>query len=165
VKRAGFIVLCLVGILAGLLLYLRSGSRPPAEEKLVENFYAHRLAYDHLRDMLLADQQLVRVAKWGLETTKSVVPQEPPDGDFPVGRYQEYLALLQEAGALGASRSEGVHPETICVLVWASGWAGDTRHLQICWADDEPTPQVPSLEEYYRTAKPRHPVFRKIERH
>ncbi|MGZ4829666.1 MAG: hypothetical protein ACXV78_08480, partial [Candidatus Angelobacter sp.] len=117
-----------------------------------------------LRDMLVADRQLVRVALWGVETTKSVVPQKPPDGDFPAGRYQEYLAVLEETGAMGASRAEGVQPE-ICALVWGSGWAGDTRHVNICWVEHEPEPQVSSLDEYYRTPKPRQPVFRKIEAH
>jgi hypothetical protein len=148
-----------------MLLYFDYGSRPPAEEKLIANFFAHRAAYERLRDMLLADRQLVRVAKWGVETTKSVGPQTPPTADFSERRYNEYLALFQESGALGASREEGGHPEGIAVWVWGSGWAGDARHVNICWIDHEPAPQVPSLKEYYRTPKPRQPVFRKIEGH
>jgi hypothetical protein len=115
--------------------------------------------------MMLADRQLARVAKWGIETTKSVVPQKPPDGDFSTDRYRTYIALLEETGAMGAVRAEGVQPETICALLWASGWAGDTRHVQICWADHELAPQTPSLKEYYRVPKPRHLVYRKIEEH
>jgi hypothetical protein len=165
VKRLGFIVLFAIAILAGLLLYLRSGSRPPAEEKLIKNFYAHRAAYERLRDMLLADQQLVRIAKWGVETTKSVVPQKPPAGDFPAGRYHEYLALFQETGSLGASRAEGVRPESVGVWLWSSGWAGEAMHAEIVWSEREPANQVDSLSNFDKAPKPRHPVFRKIEGH
>jgi hypothetical protein len=165
VKRSGFIFLTIIAIMAGLFLYSRSSGRPPAEEKVIANFSEHRRAYERLRDMLFADQQLVQVAKWGVETTKSIVPRVPPDGDFPSNRYKEYLAVLGEIGALRAYRAEGVRPESIGILVWASGWAGDTRHVEIIWSEPEPANQVSSLSDFYKTSKPRHPVFRKIEGH
>ena len=164
-KRWGFIVLPVVAILIGLFLYVRSSGRPPTEEEMVANFFAHRVAYERLRDMLLADRELLRIAKWGVETTESVGVSVPPNGHFPVDRYREYLVLLKETHGLAASRAQGVHTESVCVLIWASGWAGDTRHVQICWVDHEPTPQVISLKGYYRAPNPRHPVFRKIEEH
>src|SRR5579862_7440767 len=63
----------------------------------------------------------------------------------------------------GASREEGEHPGVVCVWVWVSGWAGDTRHVDVCWVDQEPTNQVASLDDFYKTPKPRSPVFKRIE--
>jgi hypothetical protein len=157
------IVLVLIILLGGLFLYDRAVNEPPPEHKVIASFYAHRAAFERLREMLIEDQQLMRVAKWGVETTKSL--SHPPDLDFPSARYQDYLALLKEAGGLVGERAEGANPKSVGVLVWASGWAGDTRHIEICWSDQEPSPQISSLDQYYRTPKPRHPVFRKIEEH
>jgi hypothetical protein len=165
VKRSGFVVLVVIPILAGLFLYSRSSGRPPAEERVIANFLEHREAYERLRQMLFADQQLLSVSKSGVQTTKSIVSGVPQDVDFPSSRYKEYLALLGEIDALKIYRTEGIRPEAIGVLVWASGWAGDTRHLEIVWSEPEPANQVGSLSDFYKTPKPRHPVFRKIEKH
>jgi hypothetical protein len=162
VKRL-VIFLTLVAGLAAAFLYVGSSSKPPKESTLIKNFHEHRDAYERLRDMLLADEQVLRVASWGVETTKSIGSHIPSEGDFPVGRYNEYLELLKQTGGLGASRGRGSHPESVGVLVWASGWAGDTRHVEICWLDHEPANVVPSLDDYYKTPKPRHPVFRHID--
>ena len=161
-KRLRVIFLSFVVVLGGVLLYVHSNSKPPKEGKLIENFRAHRDAYERLRDMLQADDQLLRVASWGVETTTSGI-NVPPEGDFPVGRYNEYLALLRETGGIGAFRGRGAHPDSVSIGVWASGWAADTRHVHICWVDHEPANQVASMEDYYQTPKPRHPVFRHID--
>lgn len=161
-KRVGVILLLIVGVSGGLALYVRSCNRPPRERELIENFYAHRIAYERLRGMLIADEQVVRVASWGVETTKSIGLHIPPDGDFPVDRYREYLELLKQAGDDLAIRGSGEHVEP-CVRVWASGWAGDTRHIFICWLFEPPRKQVANLDDYYRTPRPRSPVYRRIE--
>jgi len=165
-KQTAAILLCiLLSLVAAMFCFLAivfPSNKPPREEKLVENFYAHRAAYERLRDMLQADDQLLRVASWGVETTKSGI-NVPPQGDFPIGRYNEYLALLRETGGIGAFRGRGAHPESVSIGVWASGWAANTRHVHICWVNQEPANQVASLEDYYQTPKPRHPVFRHID--
>jgi len=158
----GAIALSFVALLGGAFIYVWSSSRPPRESKLIENFRAHRAAYERLRDMLEADQQLLRVASWGVETTKSGI-NRPPEGDFPIGRYNEYLALLRETGAIGTDRGRGAHPESVSILVWALGWAGDTRHVEICWVEHPPANEVSNLDDYYRTPKPRSPVFRHVD--
>jgi hypothetical protein len=124
-KRLGAISLLFVAVLGGAFFCVSCGSKPPIESTLIESFRAHRAAYEHLRDMLEADQQLLRVASWGVETTNSGI-SHPPEGGFPIGRYNEYLALLRETGAIGADRGRGAHPESVSVLVWASGW-GEIR--------------------------------------
>lgn len=162
-RTLGLIVLFLGAVLWIAFVFVFPRSKPPLESKLIENFYAHRAAYERLRDMLLADNQLLQVVGWGVETTKRVGIYEPPEGGFPVNRYNEYLALLRETGGKGASREGGEHPGLVCVWVWVSGWAGDTRHVDVCWVDQEPTNQVASLDDFYKTPKPRSPVFKRIE--
>ena len=137
-------------------------SRPPTEAGLIRNFYEHRSDYERLRDMLVADPEVVRVADWGVETVHSGIVH-PPQGGFPSDRYREYLARLQEMGAKWAFRDRGASPDEVGVGMWASGFAGDTRHIEICWLKQEPTNQVSSLDAFYKMPKPRKPVFRHID--
>src|SRR6185437_4127764 len=102
--------------------------RPPKEAKIIQNFNERRAVFEQLRNMLQADTNLTRIAGWGVETRKPFFLGNPPGGNFSVERFNKYLALLKEAGALGAGRSEGKHADpTICI--WAWGWAGDTKHI------------------------------------
>jgi hypothetical protein len=161
VKRLAFIFLAIGAALACTALFLPSN--PPKESKVIESFHTHRAAFERLRDMLVSEKQRIAVARWGVETANAPVPHVPPDGGFPVARYQEYLALLKEVGGTGAFRGDGEYPENISIGVWAHGWAGDTRHVEISWQEHEPPNQVPSIEDFYQTPKPRKPVFRHIE--
>jgi hypothetical protein len=164
VKRALVILLFCVAVLGGLFLYARSTSVPPKEAKLIHNFYAHRAAFERLRDMLLADGQVIRLAGWGVATTNSVVPRVPPEGNFPLDRYKEYMALLKQVGGFAATRGEGQHPDP-SIVVWAWGFAGNTRHAGICWMDQEPTNQVATLDGYPGRSRygDRQVVFRHID--
>jgi len=161
-KRTIVIFLSAVVVLGGIFLYVRASNTPPGEKKLVESFHAHRTDYERLRDMLQADEQLVRVASSGVETTESPVMHIPPEGGFPTSRYNDYLVLIKQIGGISAFRRRGEHPE-VGIGMWASGWAGNTRHVEICWLDQEPTNQTHSLDDYYLTPKPRSPVFRHID--
>jgi hypothetical protein len=127
-------VCCGVAAAIGLVGYLVSSSRPPGEAKLIQGFRAHRAQFERLRDMLQADSQLVRLAAWGVQTTNSVLPCLPPKGSFPVSRYNEYLDLLKHVGGSAVSRGEGrdANPN---ILLWASGFAGETRHIGLSWMD------------------------------
>jgi hypothetical protein len=91
------------------------------------------------------------------------VTSKPPERDFPLNRYNEYLVLLKEAGGVGAFRARGDPPESMGVLVYASGWAGDTRHVNICWLERDPVNSIASLDDFYQTPKPRSPVYKHIE--
>ena len=161
-KFAWIILLFLAVAVCGLLVLVFPINEPPKESAVIQNFYTHRSAYERLRDMLLEDKELDRVADWGVQTTNTVVTSKPPAGGFPLKRYNEYLALLKETGAVGAFRDRGDPPESVGVLVYASGWAGDTRHVSICWLAREPVNSVASLDDFYRTPKPRSPVYRHI---
>lgn len=136
-----------VVVFGGFFLYSRYTIMPPKEVKLIQDFNEHRAAFEQLRDMLLADGQVLRVANWGVETRKGI--GVPPEGNFPLNRYNQYLALLKQVGGLVAYRDEGEHPDP-GVLVWGYGFAGDTKHLGISWEDQEPTNQVASLDDHYK---------------
>jgi hypothetical protein len=150
-------------LICASLAYTFLSDHPPPEKNLLNNFYAHRASYERLRDMLLEDRQLLRVANWGVETTESVSASKPPEGTFPLNRHKEYLALLGEVGGRGAFRGREGDSKAVGVLVYVSGFAGDTRHVTICWVEGEPTNQVKSLDEFYLTPKPRTPVYRHID--
>jgi hypothetical protein len=164
-KRMAVLFLSLVAVLCGLFVLALPSSRPPKEKRLLENFHAHRAAYERLRDMLLEDEQLLRVASWGVETKKSRFPRIPPEGGIPANRYNEYLSLFKETGSKLALRDEGDHP-MVCIG-WAGGWAGDTRHVDICWSDHKPAEQVTNLDDYHKNSRrnghPRSGVFRPVE--
>jgi hypothetical protein len=156
----GFVMLLVV---CGLV-YLYLAGTPPKESKLIAQFYQHRTDYEHLREMLQADQQTISVAEWGVDTTtSSVTGSIPPDGDFPVARYNEYLALLKEVHAKSIFHPAGVSSPDVRIDIWGSGFAGNTRHIQLAWLENTPVDQVASLDDFYRTQQPPHPVFRHIE--
>jgi hypothetical protein len=57
-------ILSLAVALCGLFVLVFPTTEPPKERTVIQNFYAPRLAYERLRDMLLEDKQLLRVADW-----------------------------------------------------------------------------------------------------
>jgi hypothetical protein len=144
-KRLAIVLLFVVVAFGGCIYYF--APRPPKEAKLIQKFNEHRVDFEKLRDMLQVDTNLTRVASWGVETRKPFFLGNPPGGNFPVDRYNQYLSLFKQTGGLGASRREGEHDDP-SILVWAWGWAGDTKHIGICWLDEEPTNQITTLDGY-----------------
>lgn len=142
---------------------LHSCGTPPSEQSLIESFYAHRATFEHLHDMLSADH-IVRIATWGVETKIEGVAQVPPEGDFPVDRYKEYLAALKTVGSKVAGRGEGTNPD-IWINVWSFGWAGERRHVTIYWKQNPPPNQVASLDAYQNGSdnKQIHGAYRHID--
>jgi hypothetical protein len=162
-RLLGVIFLLLVAVLWGMWKYIFAGTNPPREEKLLNTVYTHRTAYERLRDMLLADKQVRAVyARSGVETMESGLPRSLSEVNFPASRYNEYLALLKQIGSTEVFRAGNDNSE-ICIVVWASGFGGDTRHVDSCWLDQVPVNQVASLDNFYKTPRPRHPVFRHLE--
>ena len=100
--------------------------------------------------------------RFGVETTSSGLPRPPSEVNFPASRFNEYKILLEQVGSLEVFRLGGDNSET-GISLWASGFAGDTRHVDLCWLNHVPANQVASLKEFYKTPKPRHPVFRHID--
>jgi hypothetical protein len=125
--RVAIAVVTIAVVLSALVLWFHFATRPPNEAATIANFYSHRAGYDELREMLLADSDLVRVADWGVQTSDSAVRQVPPQGRFPAACYRKYLSLLTEIGAKGAFRTNEVRPE-IGVQVWVSGFGIRRRH-------------------------------------
>lgn len=118
-----------------------SAPRPPTEAKLIQNFNEHRIAFEQLRDMLQADTNLSRVASWGVETRKPFFLGYPSENNFPMKRFNQYLALLKQANGYVGVRYEENHTD-VGIIVWGSGFAGDTRHIWISWMNEAPTNQA-----------------------
>jgi hypothetical protein len=142
-------------------------SLPPTETALIANFNAHRSAYERLRLYLQADDQLDRLASWGIQTSTSPIAVMPPQGGFSRARFDEYLSLLNEVHGVSAYRSHGAHSE-LCVAMWGRGFAGSTEHIAICWLEDTvPGKQVLSIDNLNgdadNSAGQRQFFFRKIE--
>jgi hypothetical protein len=153
----------LLALFGGGVLYLCSCNNPPDESKLIDDFHVRRAAYERLRDMLLADQQVRAVyERQGVETSDSGLPRTASEANFPVSRFNEYRALLERARSTEVFRVGG-NNSGVCIAVWAAGFGGDTRHVDICWTERRPNNQVSRLTDFYRTPKPRHPVFRHID--
>lgn len=150
-------------VLVRLWTYVFPSMTPPEEESFLKAFYANRAGYEHLREMLLADEQVNEVyVRLGVETTSSGLPRPPSEVNFPASRYNEYRTLLEQVHSEQVFRRGGKNPE-ICISLWGAGFGGDTRHVDLCWLNHVPANQVASLKEFYKTPKPRHPVFRHID--
>ena len=125
-----------------------AGCGAPSDQALIAKFKSNKTAYVRLRDMLQKDENLSRLAKWGVALNDRGGTSKPPNSTFPLDRYNQYLQLLKEAGGLGASRSSG-KPPYLCIVVYAAGWAGDARHASICWIEPrtEGAPRGSQIEE------------------
>jgi hypothetical protein len=150
-----------VAIIGSFLIILFISSRPPKEDRIVSDFRAHRALYERVRTMLSEDKGVEGVAPWGIQPQGSPLWKIPPDGGMPVERYQQYLALLKEIGASRVGQRED--PVEVSFGVWGGGFAGDTRHVEVCWLEREPSNTAVSLDAFYRTAKPRSPSYVHID--
>jgi hypothetical protein len=120
---------------------------PPKENELLQRFYTHRATFEQLRDMLQADTRLRRVASWGVETRDPFFLGYPTEANFPIQRFQLYLKLLKEVEGGVALRNLG-EPSDPGVTLWGWGWAGNSKHIGLCWLDPAPTNIIPTLDGY-----------------
>jgi hypothetical protein len=149
----------LAATITGILLLFLAGScallfnairlKPPKQAVLLQNFKEHRAAYEQLRDMLLADTNLERVASWGIDQREPFCLGQPTAKVFSMNRYAKYQSLLKEIGGGMAFRRAGekVEPKP-GVCIWGWGFGGDTRHISICWLNQTPTNLIPILDGY-----------------
>jgi hypothetical protein len=162
-KSKLILIVLLCGSAIGAYFFNRS-TNPPKESKLIESFNQHRPDYETLRNMFQADEKLMTIAEWGVETSNTpptVIAEIPPEGGFPVSRFHQYLSLLEAIHAKGCSRIRT--PQEIRVLIWGSGFAGDTRHVAVSWVEKAPENQVTNLDTFYKSPKPRKPMYRHID--
>jgi hypothetical protein len=148
-------------LIASFFILFFISSRPPKEDKIISNFKTHRASFERVRTMLLEDKSVAGVAPWGIQPEGPGLWVIPPDGGMPVKRYQEYLALLKEIGA--GRVGQGGDPIEVAFGVWRSGFAGDSRHVDVVWLEREPSNTVISLDAFYRTDKPRRPSYVHID--
>jgi len=151
----------MAAFIASFLIFVSVSSRPPKEDKIVSDFRTHRASFERVRTMLLEDKSIEGVAPWGIQPEGSPLWKIPPDGGMPVGRYQEYLALLKEIGA--GRVGQGGDPVEVSFGVWRFGFAGDSRHIDVAWLEREQPNTVISLDAFYRTDKPRRPSYVHID--
>jgi len=151
--------------------YLTYTSIPPKDAKLIASFHAHQAAYERLREMLQADDQLRSVGRsgvigtWGITTTNAWDAVSAREANFPVERYHEYVGLLKEVGGRFVVRRQGDHADPE-IRLWSWGIGSTGGNIGICWEHQAPTNQVPSLAPRYagRTADRRHKIaYRHIE--
>jgi hypothetical protein len=150
VKRFSITLLAAIFVLAVAVVVARYTGSAPSTESVAERFNEKKADYEQLRDMLAEDKNLRVIAPWGVRIANVPLSQAPPIADLSLDRYQEYLARLSGTGAGGIARSDGDDPN-ICILVWASGWAGDIVHISACWlahGAPAPTPGAPAKFSY-----------------
>src|SRR5579864_3037511 len=135
-RRFAIISLSGIAFIASCTIIASISDRPPKEDKIVSDFRAHRASYERVRTMLSEDKGVTQVAPFGVEWWHSLDWKIPPDGGMPVKRYQEYLALLKDIGAIRVSHEE--EPAEVSFAIWGSGFAGETRHVWVCWLEREP---------------------------
>jgi hypothetical protein len=160
-NRFAIISSSVVAIIVSPFIIISISSRPPKEGRIISDFSAHRASYERVRTMLLEDKGVEDVAPWGIQTDGSPLWNIPPDGGMPVKRYQEYLALLNEIGARRVGQVGD--PLEVSFGIWASGWAGDARHVDVSWLEREPSNTMISLDAFYQTEKPRRPSYVHID--
>ncbi len=159
VRQLVALLLCGIAVCALLTYGVRLSVTPPKETKIADDFYRQRAFYERLRTMLLEDGALRAVSVWGIETTDSA-GWITSKGTLSASRYEDYLSLLKQLNAKAASRE---NDSAMCVLVWRAGFAGDTRHRDVCWLNEEPRNEVASLEQFERTSKPRKPSYKHLQ--
>jgi len=146
-KGLALVVLVLIVAVAVMLFVTWYSCLPPKEAKFLANFQAQRASFEQLRDMLQADKQVSRMGPWGVATT-DVIPHMPPDGGFPVERYQRYMAVFKQAEVRVAERSDARDPG-LYFGIWGCGFGGYTQHVGICWLDKAPTKQIATIDGYH----------------
>ena len=150
-------------LLCAIEVYIFLSMKPPRENRIIADFQLHRSAYERLRSMLLEDYQVSEISIAGIETPSSLLKRQPSEVNLPVSRYNEYVTLLNKIGRGSVFRMKEKESNLVCVVVWGAGWAGDTRHMWICWADRPPSNEVSSLDNYYEDPQRRRNAFRRID--
>jgi hypothetical protein len=115
-----------------------------------------------LRDMLQADGNLRRVASWGIDRKNPFFLGYPSEENYSLERFNLYLSLLKQVDGKVAYRQEGEHPDP-GIVVWAWGWAGNTKHIGICWLDQAPTNQIATLDGHWSQGPDRQSAFKHID--
>lgn len=96
-----FVVLVAAGLLWALnpktvdALFGQEDPPHASDEELIANFRLHRAEFEHLRDMLVADKGLLRVAD------QRTLPEDPQSVGVPQSRIAEYRRLLKALGIRG----------------------------------------------------------------
>jgi hypothetical protein len=160
-RLAQFILLSVVALAVALYVLGVFSSKPPQESTIVHDFNARRPVYEQVRLMLIQDKDVAEVASWGVRAAGSAASNIPSAAGISTQRYQAYLSLIKEAGAIAVAKEK--EPPEVRFLVWRSGFAGDTRHIVVSWLDHEPPNRVATLGAFYSTPEPRSPAYVRID--
>jgi hypothetical protein len=108
--------------------------------------------FQQLRDMLTADTNLNRIGTWGVNMSKPHFVGYPNEQQFPKDRFEKYQSLLNEVGSVTAIRKDSSQSDPAPLFyLWSWGTAVSSRHynIGICWLNQEPTNQIPTLDGYH----------------
>jgi len=145
----GIVLLALLGT---PFFLISARVEPPSESSILKNFYTHRASFERLHEMLEVDDGLEGVAPWGVEYKHE--KSKPPDGPFPVQRFNDYVALLKDIGARAAWRDDGPNPEIgISIFLSVVAFEMDNHHTNIHWVPVPPARQVSDFDLYLRNGK------------
>lgn len=161
-QEAGQVLSLALALLCVGLLYLYFSSRPPRESKLVGNFIPAAPHTSVCETCFWPTEVRAVYARRVVETAESGLPHAPGGMNFPLRRFNDYRMWLEQAHSEEVFRVEGSN-RGICIAAWAAGFGGDTRHIDTCWMEQIPLNQAAGLDDFYKTPKPRHPVFRHID--
>ena len=146
-------------LLASLLLLALCGcssSEHPSDEKLIENFRAHKAEFDQLLRTFLADRGLTRVAE---DFTR---PEDAASVGVSAEGLKAYRRLFDRLGLKGGV--EGPEPKDL-VLFYAStqelGVSGSSKGYAYC--KERPPRLADDLDAYRPPDKGSFTVFRHLE--
>jgi len=160
-RRSVFVLLGVFLVSGGGLAWLLSGARPPTDQSVVDHFRRAKPHLEQLKRMLSDDPSVERVADYGVTTDKSIVSEPPQKVGMTTERYQEYLNLLDLAGAKVAGHRDNEFKFGIAGWGFASkGW-----RLSLIYRDSPPDPKeiIDSIDGFRPTGSNWRQGYRHLE--
>lgn len=135
-NRGRSIFVCAVLILVVLGIYLCHAEIPPSEISIKHRFQSQHMEFESLRAMLSEDRNLRAVYRdFGVEVLGGGIPRYPEESSFDSVRYSHYVRVLKSLDATEVYRPFELS-NAICITVWAGGFGGNTRRIDVCSMPD-----------------------------
>jgi hypothetical protein len=153
------IAVAAIGMLASSALVawiFTSGDIPhKSDEQLIANFKTHEAEFNQLREMILADNRLLRVDE---DWTK---PEDPKTIGIPDERIATYRKIFRK---LDIPRGFYFYPESgeVKFISSAQGLAVSGSSKSYVWLKEPPSTLVDSIDTYPIKAGATYPVYRHV---
>ena len=148
-----------VGLVGVLMGYSIIRMKRPTDTSLVQQFQKNRTTFEELKQMLLTDQHVDQVARWGVSNTNSPVARTAKEAGLSEDRYKRYLELLKRSGASAAIRDG----HEIRFHVAGRGFASKGWRISITWTDAKPERIIASLDDFRKTTDKWEQAYRPLE--